>query len=128
MHEKGRDHTKQALNLLHKLSVKDKANMYPHELSGGQKQRVALARSLMMKPDILICDEPTSGLDVATILDIVELLNGVRKGVTMIIASHDLDFLTKTADRILVLSSGKVACDIDVSSLSEPISYLKKFY
>ncbi|WP_275039484.1 ATP-binding cassette domain-containing protein [Wolbachia endosymbiont of Glossina morsitans morsitans] len=86
----------QSDSLLESLGIASKKNDYPSNLSGGQKQRVALARSLMMNPRILLCDEPTSGLDVATIVDVVELLQSVRDmGITMIIASHNLDFLTK---------------------------------
>lgn len=118
-----------ALEMLDNLGILDKAQECPNKLSGGQKQRVALARSLMMHPEILLCDEPTSGLDVATILDIVSLLKSVRDmGVTMVIASHDLDFLTKIADRVIVLRSGKIVADIEPVAVDDPIFYLKKYY
>lgn len=120
---------KDALILLEKLGLKNKANDYPSKISGGQKQRVALARCLMMKPDILLCDEPTSGLDIATIQDVVELLNMVHAmGVTMIIASHDVDFLTNIASRIIVLKNGSKTADIDISQLSDPSHTLKLLY
>lgn len=119
----------EAWHLLELLGLKNKANTYPAKLSGGQKQRVALARCLMMKPNILLCDEPTSGLDVATILDVVQLLKSVHLlGVTMVIASHDLDFLTRIAQRIIVLKKGCSVADIEVAQLSEPIDYLKALY
>lgn len=119
----------QAFALLEELSIADKATTYPNKLSGGQKQRVALARSLMMQPQLLLCDEPTSGLDVATILDVVSLLESVRaRGVAMLIASHDLDFLTKISDQIMILKKGKIVLKVDPKILENPIQYLKKFY
>ncbi len=118
-----------ANELLHLLGLSTKAQVYPHELSGGQKQRVALARSLMMHPDILLCDEPTSGLDRATIEDVITLLTTVKEiGVTMVIASHDLEFLTKVADRVVLLKSGQVLVDIHLSDLNDPLTYLKHYY
>lgn len=123
------DHVQEAKILLKNLGIAAKADVYPKYLSGGQKQRVALARSLMMKPQILLCDEPTSGLDVATTLDVISLLTSVRDmGVTMVIASHDLDFLTKIADRIILLKGGKIVVDIDPKQLDDSIDYLKQYY
>lgn len=115
-----------ALDLLTKLGLLDKAMYFPHQLSGGQKQRVALARSLAMKPALLLCDEPTSGLDSLTIDDVIKLLETVREmGVSMVIASHDLAFLTRITDRIIVLGSGAVVADFNPESVSEPIQHLK---
>jgi len=82
-----------------------------------------------MRPELLLCDEPTSGLDVATTLDVVSLLESVRSmGVTMLIASHDLDFLTKIADRIVILKDGKISVDIAPKTLNDSINYLKNYY
>lgn len=118
-----------ALALLTQLGVSHKARQYPGALSGGQKQRVALARSLMMTPQILLCDEPTSGLDVATIEDVVDLLQDVHtRGITLVIASHDLDFLTHLATRIVVLAHGQIVADMDPRGHKDPIHELKKFY
>lgn len=123
------DHLRRAKKLLKDLGLKDKTDKYPAQLSGGQKQRVALARSLMIDPDVLLCDEPTSSLDVATITDVVSLLSSVRNlGVTMVIASHDLDFLTKISDRIVLLKGGKITADVAPKNLPDPIGYLKKYY
>jgi len=123
------DHAAHAIRLLTTLGIANKAHSFPHQLSGGQKQRVALARSLMMHPTLLLCDEPTSGLDVATIDDVVELLNFVRKmGVTMVIASHDLDFLTRIADRIILLKGGAIVVDVQPKDLTNPIQHLKAYY
>lgn len=122
-------HHHEAMALLARLGIASKAQVYPHQLSGGQKQRVALARTLMRKPNLLLCDEPTSGLDVATIDDVVALLKSVHEmGVTMLIASHDLDFLTKIASRVVVLKAGKIVFDKPINGLTDPISTLKAFY
>ncbi|KTD73478.1 amino acid ABC transporter ATP-binding protein [Legionella tucsonensis] len=115
--------------LLLSLGISDKASAYPHQLSGGQKQRVALARCLMMKPNLLLCDEPTSGLDLATIDEVINLLNSVKSlGVTMVIASHDLDFLSKMSDRLIVLKGGQLVADVVPKELAEPILHLKQYY
>ncbi len=118
-----------AFKLLQSLGVADKAPCLPHQLSGGQKQRVALARSLMMEPQLLLCDEPSSGLDVATIGEVVSLLLSVRDlGVSMVIASHDLDFLTALCDRIVILKGGSIVKDVQVKDLDKPIEILKAYY
>ena len=129
LHQTIENYAQKATELLKTLGIEDKAQAYPHELSGGQKQRVALARSLMMHPDLLLCDEPTSGLDMLTTQDIITLLNTVKDmGVTMLIASHDLDFLTKIAQRIVVLKKGHVVADLQVGDLNDPLAYLKQQY
>jgi polar amino acid transport system ATP-binding protein len=127
--KKGLSSSQKAYALLKKLGVEHKADAYPNELSGGQKQRVALARSLITDPQVLLCDEPTSGLDVATIDDVISLLKSVQDlGVSMIIASHDLDFLTKISDRIILLKGGKVVFDGVPQKMTDPISILKQYY
>ncbi len=124
-----KNHEVAARALLDRLGIAETASARPSTLSGGQKQRVALARSLMMHPGILLCDEPTSGLDVATITDIIKLLSSVRDlGITMIIASHDLDFLTKIADRIILLRSGSIIADVKPSELENSTQYLTTLY
>lgn len=129
LHNNEKNHLQSAQQLLTQLGIADKANCYPHQLSGGQKQRVALARSLMMSPNLLLCDEPTSGLDVATITDVVNLLKSVQQmGIAMIIASHDLDFLTRMADIIVLLKQGHIISRIDPRSVDNPIDYLQDRY
>ncbi|MDR2735793.1 MAG: ATP-binding cassette domain-containing protein [Puniceicoccales bacterium] len=127
--DKKESYEARANNILNSLGIGSKAHKYPRTLSGGQRQRVALARSLMINPDILLCDEPTSGLDVSTTMDVVSLLKSVNElGVTMIIASHDLDFLTKISDRIVLLKNGIIAVDINPRQYDDPVNYLKKYY
>ncbi|MDR0555839.1 MAG: ATP-binding cassette domain-containing protein [Holosporaceae bacterium] len=130
----------QAIAVLKNIGIESKKHDYPVTLSGGQKQRVALARTLMTSPDILLCDEPTSGLDVATTDDVVQLLKSVnrvdlnsfgnfqKQTVTMVIASHDLDFLTKISDRIVLLKNGKIVADIKPSNFDDQIQLLKGYY
>lgn len=124
--------TNRAMELLSLLGLPHKAHVFPQQLSGGQKQRVALARSLMMQPDLLLCDEPTSGLDMASIGDVVSLLNTVKTmqatQITMVIASHDLSFLTRIADRIILLKAGNLVADIQTAHLSNPITYFEQHY
>jgi polar amino acid transport system ATP-binding protein len=124
------DCKKQAENILKTLGIASKIDAYPGTLSGGQKQRVALARSLMSHPDLLLCDEPTSGLDVSTRLDVVSLLKSVneRFNITMIIASHDLDFLTNISDRIVLLKNGEIVVDVNPRAEEAPIDLLKAYY
>ena len=129
LHNKTVNHEEQARALLDSLGIDHKATSYPRQLSGGQKQRVALARSLMMKPSILLCDEPTSGLDLATIDDVISLLNSIKvMGVTMLIASHDLDFLSKMTDRLVLLKGGKLVADVNPKELVQPANELKQYY
>lgn len=127
--EKKKTYEARAYNLLQALRLQDKLHAFPAQLSGGQKQRVALARSLMMKPKLLLCDEPTSGLDVASQDEVFTLLQTVRKmGVSMIIASHDLDFLTRLVDRIILLKKGHIIADLSPKTLTNPIDHLKQYY
>ena len=129
LYDKNANHELKAAELLQKLGLTDKALSFPQHLSGGQKQRVALARSLMMKPDLLLCDEPTSGLDRAAINDVIALLKGVKEmQVTMLIASHDLAFLSSIAERIVVIKQGNLVADIQTNQLSDPASYIHNFY
>lgn len=127
---KANNHIPHAIEILKTLGIEDKAEFFPCNLSGGQKQRVALARSLMMYPSLLLCDEPTSGLDIITVEDVVSLLKSVQNlGINMmIIASHDLDFLSKIADRIIVLKAGEIVLNVLPKNIENPIDYLKSYY
>jgi polar amino acid transport system ATP-binding protein len=123
------DYKSQAMDILQALGIRDKAFEYPKTLSGGQKQRVALARSLMIRPEVLLCDEPTSGLDILTTAGVISLLRSVRDmGIAIIIASHDLDFLTSISDRVVLLKKGSIAVDVCISKCNDPKDLLKRHY
>ncbi|KRL97995.1 amino acid ABC transporter ATP-binding protein [Liquorilactobacillus satsumensis] len=99
---------KQALVLLEKLSLADKADLYPYQLSGGQKQRLAIARALAMKPKILCYDEPTSALDPALRDAVKDLLLGLKsEGMSQIVVTHDMEFAQQIADKILKVEALK---------------------
>ena len=90
-----------ALNVLKKVDLADKMDKYPDELSGGQKQRVAIARTLLMEPDIILLDEPTSALDKEMKDSVLELINElVDEDMTLIVVSHEDEFINKVSDRI----------------------------
>ena len=99
----------EALNMLKKLDLIDKKDNYPNELSGGQKQRVAIARTLLMKPDIILLDEPTSALDKEmkdSVLNLIKKI--VEEDMTLIIVSHEEEFIKNVSDQIYVLKNNCV--------------------
>jgi len=98
-----------ALKYMDKVGLRDKAYSHPAELSGGEKQRVAIARTLVMSPDLVMFDEPTSALDpllVGEVLDTMEEL--AREGLTMLIVSHEVGFAKEAADRVMIMNEGKI--------------------
>jgi polar amino acid transport system ATP-binding protein len=100
---------KQAMEMLERVGLSDKANAYPQELSGGQKQRVAIARALCMKPDIMLFDEPTSALDPEMVGEVLEVMKELaRLGMTMIIVTHEMGFAREVADRVLFMDGGLI--------------------
>ena len=118
---------KYAYQLLQQLNLEKISDVLPNQLSGGQKQRVALARTLAMRPDMLLCDEPTSGLDVVSTQDVVQLLQSVRKmDVTLLVASHDLSFLAAIANRIIVLKAGELVADLTPRDWANSLNLLEK--
>ena len=101
-----------AIDLLGDIHLLDKKNAYPDNLSGGQKQRVAIARTLMMEPDIILFDEPTSALDPEMVTEVLNMISELAtSGITMIIVSHEMNFIKKCASRVLFLEKGKIEFD-----------------
>jgi len=100
---------KKAKELLARVGLSDKADVYPSRLSGGQKQRVAIARSLVMEPQIMLFDEPTSALDPEMVKEVLEVMKGLADtGMTMAIVTHEMRFAEEVADRILFLDGGRL--------------------
>lgn len=113
------------ITVLKALSLDDAANKYPSELSGGMKKRVAVARALIMEPQIMLYDEPTSELDPVMAATVGELIGTVRKetGVTSIIVSHDFTLCLAIADRIALLKDGRIvtiATPTELKNSSDP--------
>uniref|UniRef100_UPI0040475B84 amino acid ABC transporter ATP-binding protein n=1 Tax=Aliarcobacter sp. TaxID=2321116 RepID=UPI0040475B84 len=98
-----------AMNLLKKVKLSDKANSYPADLSGGQKQRVAIARSLAMKPKIILFDEPTSALDPETIGDVLSVMKDLaQENFTIVCVTHEMGFAKEVGDRIVFMDHGVI--------------------
>lgn len=103
------DAEEKAINLLHKVKLQDKANSYPGDLSGGQKQRVAIARSLAMRPKVLLFDEPTSALDPETIGDVLSVMQDLAKeNYTIVCVTHEMGFAKEVGDRIVFMDHGVI--------------------
>ena len=98
-----------AMNLLKRIGLEEKADVYPSTLSGGQKQRVAIVRSLAMNPDVILFDEPTSALDPEMVGEVLDLMKSLaNEGLTMVIVTHEMGFAKEVANRILFLDEGKI--------------------
>jgi polar amino acid transport system ATP-binding protein len=98
-----------ARELLERVGVGDKADVYPRQLSGGQQQRVAIARALALKPKVLLFDEPTSALDpelVGEVLDVIKEL--ARDGATMVVVTHEIGFAREIADTVVFIDAGRI--------------------
>lgn len=103
------DAEKTATELLVRVGLADKAQVYPSALSGGQKQRVAIARALAMNPEVMLFDEPTSALDPEMVGEVLEVMRGLAdKGMTMVIVTHEMGFAREVADRILFMDEGVI--------------------
>ena len=99
----------QALELLRKVDIVDKAKAYPNNLSGGQKQRVAIARALAMTPKIMLFDEPTSALDPEMIGEVLAVMTTLaHEGMTMVCVTHEMGFAREAADRIVFMDEGQI--------------------
>ncbi len=99
----------EAMRLLKRVGLPDKANAYPIQLSGGQKQRIAIARALMMKPKMMLFDEPTSALDPEMVGEVLEIMKEVAdEGMTMAVVTHEMGFAREVATRVLFMDEGRI--------------------
>lgn len=100
---------KNAMDLLKRVGLEDKAASYPEQLSGGQKQRVAIARSLAMNPSIILFDEPTSALDPEMVGEVLNVMKELAKaGMTMVVVTHEMGFAREVASRVLFMDGGYI--------------------
>lgn len=101
-----------ALNLLDRIGLRDKATAYPSTLSGGQKQRIAIIRALAMNPDVMLFDEPTSALDPEMVGEVLDLIKELAdEGMTMLLVTHEMGFAKEVATRVLFMDEGKIKED-----------------
>jgi ABC-type histidine transport system ATPase subunit len=101
-----------AMELIEKVGIGDKADVYPEMLSGGQQQRVAIARSLAMEPRIILFDEPTSALDPELVGEVLKVMKDLaEEGRTMIVVTHEMAFAKEVADRVIFLHDGLIVED-----------------
>ena len=99
-----------AMELLKRIGLADKANVYPSTLSGGQKQRVAIIRALAMDPDVILFDEPTSALDPEMIGEVLDLMKSLaNEGMTMVIVTHEMGFAREVSNRVIFVDEGVIA-------------------
>ena len=99
----------QALALLARIGLSDKANEYPNMLSGGQKQRIAIVRALAMDPEVMLFDEPTSALDPEMVGEVLDLMRDLaRDGMTMAVVTHEMGFAREVADRVVFMADGRI--------------------
>ena len=100
---------KNAMELLERVGLPDKAQAFPGQLSGGQKQRIAIARALAMNPDVMLFDEPTSALDPEMVGEVLEIMRELAKdGMTMVVVTHEMGFAKEVANRVLFMDEGKI--------------------
>jgi polar amino acid transport system ATP-binding protein len=99
-----------AIELLKRIGLEDKADEYPSRLSGGQKQRVAIVRALAMNPEVMLFDEPTSALDPEMVGEVLEVMKDLAKeGMTMVVVTHEMGFAREVADRVVFMADGVIA-------------------
>ena len=112
-------------SLLEKMNLSDKIDKYPNTLSGGEKQRIAIARALAISPKLILFDEPTSALDVESIENLVYTINEMKKeNITMIIVTHDLNFASRVASRMIFMENTKIL-DEDNSRVKDFLNIIK---
>ena len=103
------DAEKQAMELLKRVGLEDRAEAYPSQLSGGQKQRIAIVRALCMKPEVLLFDEPTSALDPEMVGEVLDVMKGLaREGMTMACVTHEMGFAREVGSRVIFMADGVI--------------------
>ena len=101
---------KEAMELLARVGLAEKANAYPAQLSGGQKQRIAIVRSLCMRPDVMLFDEPTSALDPEMVGEVLSVMRDLaHEGMTMVVVTHEMGFAREVATRVMFMDGGNFA-------------------
>ncbi|GAB4255718.1 MULTISPECIES: amino acid ABC transporter ATP-binding protein [Deferrisoma] len=104
-----REAEEMAMHFLEKVRIADQAKKYPGQLSGGQQQRVAIARSLCMKPKIMLFDEPTSALDPEMVKEVLDvMIELAEEGMTMLVVTHEMGFAKSVADRVIFMDAGQI--------------------
>ena len=99
-----------AMALLKRVGLADRANAYPSQLSGGQKQRIAIVRALAMNPEVMLFDEPTSALDPEMVGEVLEVMKELaQEGMTMVVVTHEMGFAKEVADKVIFMEEGKIA-------------------
>jgi len=102
----------EAMELLERVGLQDKADAYPSTLSGGQQQRVAIVRALCMKPDVMLFDEPTSALDPEMVGEVLDVMRSLaQEGMTMVVVTHEMGFAKEVASRVLFIDEGVILED-----------------
>ena len=104
--------SKRAEELLARVGLSDKANVFPKSLSGGQQQRIAIARALAMDPDVILFDEPTSALDPEMVGEVLELMKELaHTGITMLVVTHEMGFAREVSNRVIFIDEGRIQED-----------------
>ena len=99
----------EAVRLLRRVNLEDKADAYPNQLSGGQKQRIAIVRALAMKPKVMLFDEPTSALDPEMVGEVLEVMKELaQEGMTMVVVTHEMGFAREVGSRVLFMDGGHI--------------------
>lgn len=108
----------EAMKLLERVGLADRAKAYPNQLSGGQKQRIAIVRALCMKPDVMLFDEPTSALDPEMVGEVLDVMKQLAKdGMTMIVVTHEIGFAKEVGNRVIFMDNGKIVAEIEPDDL-----------
>ena len=115
-----KDAEKQALDLLERVGLKDRADAFPNQLSGGQKQRVAIVRALCMNPEVMLFDEPTSALDPEMVGEVLEVMRELANdNMTMIVVTHEIAFAKEIATRVIFMADGQIEEEGNASEFFE---------